>query len=141
MFKKYKSLFSLMTSVCSFSVWRQKILSPQDLKNASELNILTLWDNWPVHVHMLQYFFLIRRNFWSSLEVLQTLYFFNFFFILHGIIYQYKILLCVIYTKANRFLFWKDISNISGIFFLILYPRDIRHGMWLSHEKYTDDRY
>lgn len=102
MFKKYKSLFSLMTSVCSFSVWRQKLLSPQDLKNASELNILTLWDNWPVHVHMLQYFFFIRRNFWSSLEVLQTLFFLIFFFILHGIIYQYKILLCVIYTMLNK---------------------------------------
>lgn len=67
--------FQKSFAIVRFLFRDQKTLFPRDLKNGKHWKIQALWNVWPICVDEVKLFCLIGRNFRSSPEVLQKLYF------------------------------------------------------------------
>ena len=74
--------FLKSTSVRPFPVPRTKSWWHRDLKIGKHLNIETLWDDRPIVVDVFKLFCFVRRNFRSSPDVLQKIFYLGILFIL-----------------------------------------------------------
>lgn len=133
-FLKKKSKF---ISGCPFPAPRQKACHTEISKT---INIWAsrLWDDRAIAPDVFKQFCFVRRNFRSSPEALDNLFFYILFFFWHRI----NIL---VYLPTFIFLFNKqknptsgEISQISQIAFLkqMLYPRDFSNFTWPRNETY-----